>query len=117
MLSAPNGLRTEQKATYRILVTNKSSVVWRSRDRGGDRYQVALGNHWIAPPGKVVVNDDGRAPLFRDLKPGEQTELKLIVSAPKIPGDYILELDMLQEEVSWFGLLGSPTLQLPVRVE
>jgi len=117
MLSAPNGLQTGQKATYRILVTNRSSVVWRGRDRGGDRYQVALGNHWVVPDGKVVVNDDGRAALFRDLKPGEQTELKLIVNAPKIPGDYVLELDMLQEGVSWFGLLGSPTLQVPVRVE
>jgi hypothetical protein len=117
MLSAPSGLRTEQKATYRLLVSNTSSVVWRGRDRGGDPYQVALGNHWVAPAGKVVINDDGRAALFRDLKPGEQTELKLIVNAPKIPGDYILELDMLQEGVSWFGLLGSPTLQLPVRVE
>jgi hypothetical protein len=39
------------------------------------------------------------------------------VNAPRIPGDYILELDMLQEGVSWFGLLGSTTLKLPVRVE
>lgn len=117
MLSGPNGLHPEQKASYRFLVTNTSSVVWRGRGRGGDRYQVALGNHWVAPAGKVVVHDDGRAALFRDLKPGEQTELKLIVNAPKIPGDYVLELDMVQEEVSWFGLRGSPTLQVAVRVE
>ena len=116
-LSTPDVLHTEQQATFRFLVTNISSTVWRGRDRGGDRYQVMLGNHWLDPTGKTVINDDGRAALFRDLKPGDRTELKLIVNAPKIPGDYILELDMLQEGVSWFGLRGSPTLQLPVRVE
>jgi hypothetical protein len=39
------------------------------------------------------------------------------VNAPKNPGDYLLELDMLQEGVSWFGLQGSETLQIPIRVE
>ena len=117
ILSMPDVLRTEQQATCRVLVTNTSNSVWRGRDRGGDRYQVALGNHWLEPTGKVVVNDDGRAALFRDLQPGEQTELKLIVNAPKTPGDYILELDMLQEGVSWFALHGSSSLQVRVRVE
>jgi hypothetical protein len=65
----------------------------------------------------VVVNDDGRSALFRDLNPGEQTELELVVNAPKMPGTYILELDMLQEGVSWFGLHGSATLQISIRVE
>jgi hypothetical protein len=40
-----------------------------------------------------------------------------MVNAPTIPGDYFLELDMLQEGVSWFGLHGSPTLRVPIRVE
>lgn len=115
--STPDVLRTEQQITLRFLVTNTSSTVWRGRDRGGDHYQVMLGNHWLDPAGKVVINDDGRAALFRDLKPGEETELTLVVNAPKTAGDYILELDMLQESVSWFGPHGSPTLQVPVRVE
>ena len=33
------------------------------------------------------------------------------------PGEYLLELDMVQEGVSWFGLKGSPTIKLRVRVE
>ncbi len=65
----------------------------------------------------MIINDDGRAPLASHLSPGEQADLTLIVNAPKTPGDYFLELDMLQEGVSWFGLKGSPALRLPVRVE
>jgi hypothetical protein len=117
ILSAPHVLQTEQQATFRVLVTNVSNSLWRGRDRGGDRHQISLGNHWLDPAGKVVINDDGRAALFRNLKPGEQTELAIVVNAPKTSGQYLLELDMLQEGVSWFGLLGSPTLRLPVRVE
>ena len=71
----------------------------------------------FAADGNTVSNDDGRAPLLRDLRPGEETELRLVVNAPRRPGDYLLEIDMLQEGVSWFGLKGSETLRLPVRVE
>lgn len=117
VLSAPDVLKTEQQATFRVLVTNRSNSLWRGRDRGGDPHQVSLGNHWLNSAGKVVINDDGRAALLRNLKPGDEAELALVVNAPKTPGQYILELDMLQEGVSWFGLLGSPTLKLPVRVE
>jgi hypothetical protein len=117
VISAPDVLQTDQQATFRVLVTNTSNSLWRGRDRGGDPHQVSLGNHWLDPGGKVVINDDGRAALLRNLKPGEEAELAIVVNAPKTPGQYILELDMLQEGVSWFGLLGSPTLQLPVRVE
>jgi len=50
------------------------------------------------------------------LPPGEITKLTLTVNAPAAPGDYLLESDMLQEGVSWFGLTGSPTVRLPVEV-
>ena len=117
VLSPPDVLRPEEQKIIRFFVTNKSNVVWRGRDRGRERYQIMLGNHWLDAAGKVVINDDGRALLFQNLHPGEETELRLVVNAPKTAGDYILEIDMLQESVSWFGLLGSPTLRIPVRVE
>jgi hypothetical protein len=63
----------------------------------------------------MLINDDGRRALLRDLKPGETTELPLTVNAPT-PGRYILELDMVQEGVSWFGLAGSATVRIPVEV-
>jgi hypothetical protein len=99
------------------VVTNKSNAIWLARERSGGRYQVSLGNHWLDRSGKVIINDDGRAALLTELRPGEEVELRLVVNAPNTAGDYLLELDMLQESVSWFGLKGSPTLRLPVRVE
>ena len=101
----------------RIMLRNASPVVWYARERGGEPFQLSLGNHWLDAAGREVVHDDGRAPLLFDLRPGEEKEFSMVVNAPKHPGDYTLEIDMVQEGVSWFGLKGSRTLNLPVRVE
>jgi hypothetical protein len=113
----PARLRAREQATVRVIVKNISDAVWLARERGASPFQLSAGNHWLDAAGETVSNDDGRAPLLRDLRPGEETELRLVVNAPRRAGDYLLEIDMLQEGVSWFGLKGSKTLRVPVRVE
>jgi hypothetical protein len=117
VLEAPGRVRAKEKATLRVAVKNLGAEVWPARERGGGKFQVSLGNHWLDARGVVVTNDDGRAALLRDLGPGEETEIKLVINAPRQPGDYLIELDLLQEGVSWFGLKGSTTTRLPVKVE
>jgi 4-amino-4-deoxy-L-arabinose transferase-like glycosyltransferase len=112
----PSKFSPKRPATVRVRVKNASAVVWLARERGGGAYQVSLGNHWLDRAGKPLINDDGRSAILRDLKPGETTELSLTVNPPAEPGPYILEIDMLQEGVSWFGLTGSTTVRLPVEV-
>jgi uncharacterized membrane protein len=60
---------------------------------------------------------DSRAVLPHDLKPGEEAELTLTVTAPQEPGDYFIELDMVHEGVTWFYEQGSRTLRWHVKVE
>jgi 4-amino-4-deoxy-L-arabinose transferase-like glycosyltransferase len=112
----PSSLHAKRQAVLFVRIKNVSAVTWPARERGGSPHQVSLGNHWLDPSGRTAINDDGRSALLRDLKPGETTELPLTVNAPG-PGRYILELDMLQEGVSWFGLVGSPTVRLSVEVQ
>lgn len=116
IVSAPRDFHAKERAPLRVRVKNLSSIMWPARERGGGPYQVSLGNHWLDSSGKTLINDDGRSALLRDLKPGETTELLLAVNSPREPGNYILEIDMLQEGVSWFGLVGSVTIRLPVEV-
>jgi len=111
----PLSLRAKKQAVLLVRIKNVSAVTWLARERGASPHQVSLGNHWLDPSGRTVINDDGRSALLRDLKPGETTELPLTVNAP-LPGRYLLELDMLQEGVSWFGLTGSQTVRLPIEV-
>jgi 4-amino-4-deoxy-L-arabinose transferase-like glycosyltransferase len=116
-LGVPAVLQRQERAGFEVSVRNDSNTVWLPRERGGGRYQISLGNHWLDETGKTMMNDDGRAFLFKELRPGETITLKLFVNAPRKPGTYILELDMVQEGVSWFGLQGQSTVRVPIRVE
>jgi hypothetical protein len=117
VLELPSRITAGEKVTLRVAVRNLSPVAWLARERSGGKFQVSLGNHWLDAGGRVVTNDDGRAALLGDLDPGEEIELSLVVNAPRQRGEYVLELDLLQEGVSWFGLKGSQTTRLPMRVE
>ena len=110
----PTHLSAGEQATVQLSIKNTSDVTWRGRDWDADPLQIAAGNHWLDSQGKIVVNDDGRAPFTRDVRPGETIEIPLNINAPSPGGNYQLEIDMLQEGVSWFGLRGSPTVRLPV---
>jgi hypothetical protein len=103
--------------TIRVAVRNAGSAVWLARERGLSPLQLSAANHWLNASGQPVTNDDGRGALPRDLRPGEEAEITFAVNAPRRPGDYLLEIDMLQEGVSWFALKGSRTLRVPVKVQ
>ncbi len=117
LTDAPASLRAGGRATIRVKVTNAGDSVWPGRAWKSDAFQVGIGNHWLDPEGREVIHDDGRAPLASDLLPGESREMELNVNAPKGPGEYTLEVDVLQEGVSWFALKGSKTARARVRVE
>lgn len=117
LVSSSPQLRAKKRATLLVRVKNISGSVWPARERGGGAYQVSLGNHWLDGAGKTLINDDGRSALLRNLRPGETVEVPLTVNAPAVPGKYVLEIDMLQEGVTWFGLAGSQTIKTTVDVD
>jgi hypothetical protein len=117
----PAKLRAGQKETVQVRVKNASDVIWWARgaefnDRPDNMFYLAAGNRWLKPDGSLVTNMDGRYGISKNLKPGEETEIPLLVTAPKEPGDYILEIDLLQEQVAWFSDKGSPTARANVTV-
>jgi hypothetical protein len=116
-LSPPFILRAGLKETIYVTIKNLSNSPWPSLGRGDGAYRISLGNHWLNKDGTVAVNDDGRTPLLFDIAAGSETELPLTVTAPQSPGEYILEVDMLQEGVAWFGTKGSSTLTASIKVE
>jgi 4-amino-4-deoxy-L-arabinose transferase-like glycosyltransferase len=117
VVEVPARIAAQGSAKIRVIVRNEGGAIWRARERGLSPYQLSAANHWLDARGLLVTNDDGRGALPRDLAPGEETEITFNVNAPRRPGDYLLELDMLQESVSWFALKGSKTLRVPVKVE
>ena len=114
---APRTMRAGGRATLRFRVRNTGGSTWPSRGDAKGMYQVNLGDRWLDASGTRVVNNlDGRTALAADLPPGAEAEMTLPVTAPKEPGDYVLEIDMIHEGVTFFFEKGSPTLRLNVRV-
>jgi hypothetical protein len=114
----PTKLRAGQKVVIQVKVQNASDVPWKVRGGGADnKFYIAVGDRWLkAADESLVTNQDGRRGLDRNLKPSEETEVPLLITAPKEPGDYILDVDLVQEQVAWFHDKGSPTASVKVSV-
>jgi 4-amino-4-deoxy-L-arabinose transferase-like glycosyltransferase len=117
VMDAPAKLLATQKQRIYVTLKNISETTWPSLGQSDGNYLVRLGNHWLDLNHRTIVNDDARAQLLHDLQPGDSVGIPLLITAPEIPGDYVLEIDMVQEGVSWFGQKGSQTWRGAVKVE
>ena len=97
-------------APLRVRVRNDSPVRWPGEA------QLRVGDHWRARDGRMLVLDDARTLIESAVDPGGECEVQLNVFAPAQPGEYELEVDLVQELVGWFADRGSSTLRLPVTV-
>jgi SAM-dependent methyltransferase len=109
LLDVPNPIELGQTAPVRARVTNVASHTWPAGRL------IRLGNHWFAN-GEPARWNDGRVDLPHDLAPGASVELELRVVAPAEPGEYDLELDVVQEAVTWWAEVGSAPVRTSVTV-
>ena len=117
----PERLRTGQVAIITVKVKNTSDVIWYPRggvttDRTDNRFYIAAGNRWLDKDGKLTSETEGHNGIPKDLKPGEEMEMTLQITAPKQPGEWAMQLDMVQEGVAWFSEKGSPVTNIKVQV-
>ena len=49
--------------------------------------------------------------LPNDIAPGENVEIEIGLRAPDSPGNYLLEFDLVSENLAWFEDLGSVVLR------
>lgn len=110
-----SSIQPGERATIDVKVKNLSDTTWIANFHTNGTCQIRLGNHWLDRDGRVVIHDDGRSFLPKDLKPAEEALVPLTITGPEQPGAYLLEIDLVQELVSWFKDQGSATLRVPVR--
>ncbi|MDT5269442.1 MAG: hypothetical protein QOH49_1628 [Acidobacteriota bacterium] len=113
----PEHMRAGEEATISITVRNMSEYVWPGRGRKDLTYTLNVADSWLDGDGSIVNNTDGRSGIPRDLWPGEEAVVPLKIKAPKEPGEYVLEIDVVQERVTFFKDRDSVPLHLNVRVE
>lgn len=110
---APATVEARRSFPVRVTVQNLGRGRWPA---AGDVGQVTLGNQWRRMDDSLLVRDDARVPLPRDLEPRDDLELLITPTAPLEPGRYLLDFDMVEEGVCWFGERDSEKAQVPIVV-
>jgi len=114
----PANMNAGEKQTVTVHVKNTSPVAWPADGLPDGRFTITLRNRWLSADGGKVINDmDGGTSLTYDLLPGSEVDLPLKVTAPKEKGNYILEFDMVQEQVTFFREKGSTPARVKVNVQ
>lgn len=114
----PTRMRPGEKQTLNVKVKNVGNAAWPAHGRSNDGfYQVNLGDTWFdAQNARIEKHPYVRSPLPADVKPGEEVEVPLTITAPAAPGDYTLQVDMVQEMVAWFADKGGSAPKFKVKV-
>jgi hypothetical protein len=113
----PAMARAGEQIRISVHIKNVSDTVWPGCERNAGPLKLFLGGHWLNSAGQFDPNRGGRTSLPADLGPGQEVELVFTLDAPTTPDNHMLELDMVQEGVAWFGSRGSKTWRGVVRVE
>lgn len=114
-IKGPNDFNVKALETINlsIQIRNISTNPWPAYDISG----IYIGNHWLNSRGDVIEFLDGRTKLTSLVEPGSIIDLILAVKAPAKSGRWLLEIDLVQEGVTWFKEQGSKTLLVNVNVE
>lgn len=80
-------------------------------------YAVRLGYRWAKADRTLLPENSFRGNLGASVPPGETASFTLEVTAPKQPGQYQLEIDLVLETVTWFSTKGNEKLIVPVTVQ
>ncbi|AYN94511.1 hypothetical protein EAW52_11405 [Pseudomonas sp. LTJR-52] len=96
-----------------VLINNQSGSDW----KGEGIHPVNLSYHWLNKKGKPIVFDGIRTSLLGTcIRAGETKTQTITVKAPSNPGDYQLQVTMVQEGIQWFESAGFKTSFVPVQV-
>lgn len=119
-ISAPVPATAKAGAEFRVdaVVKNASPNAWRTKgDSKSDDFAVYLSYHWFRADGSQAVWDGPRTAFPPVVAAGASVPVTVRIVAPGVPGAYVLELDVVQERVTWFRERGSKSLRAEVRVE
>jgi hypothetical protein len=86
--------------TLVVRVENCGPETWRW---GWQRRGIRLSYHWWTLDGQPLTFDGVRTPLPADIRPGESVLVATNVIPPAATGRYLLDIDLVHEEVRWFN--------------
>jgi hypothetical protein len=89
----------ERRPVY-VRVRNLGTVAW---PWGWEQEPpIRVSYHWRNIDGTMHTFEGLRTPLTARLAPGDEQIVPVWVDAPREPGRYLLEFDLVHEHVRWF---------------
>jgi LCP family protein required for cell wall assembly len=111
----PDSMTVDTEYSLKVRARNTGDLTW---SMNGDN-PVYLGYHWIDFNSREVVVFDGKRSIIRQdgIDVGEETVFDLDVISPSEPGEYVLQIDLVHEGVTWFSFQGVPSLEKFITVD
>jgi hypothetical protein len=106
---------TSHVIDVRLQATNTGQTIWLA-DARDDRGRVRLGWRWFKGNDRTPFKE-GREDLRYDVFPGLTYQFKARINAPLEPGEYILELGLVCELLTWFSERGVSPVNIDVRIQ
>jgi SAM-dependent methyltransferase len=111
----PANAQTGGRVDVTVDLTNTGTVVWRAQTANGVGH-VRVGAQLLDSASRMIDRDFARAPLPRDVRPGDSVSVPFAFTAPAAAGDYELKFDLVAEGVTWFEPGGTDVAIRPLRV-
>ena len=108
----PGRIRPGSTFELDVQITNISDFTWLPTAASG----LIVGANWINLQGRTKYWMAGHSDLPEPVPPGESLTLPIRIRAPLRLNRFYLELDMVDDGVSWFREMGSTSDRHPVKV-
>ena len=109
--AVPRVMVAGEPLTVRVVARNDGPETWVPEEGFKISY------HWFDANGEVVEWDGERSDLPASVAPGDVVRLSATVRPPERGGDYLLQWDLVHEDVAWAADVDpTPAARIPVTV-
>lgn len=110
--SRPKMLSPGERTSIEVCIKNISDQDWQPSSKSG----IALAGRWYNRKGAPRSYVKEKREFTETLAPGDSITLQLAIQAPPKNGLRVLEIDLIDEGVTWFKERGSESVKIPLSV-
>lgn len=118
----PQTMSAGDHATIHVSGKNTGDWIWlnpseANPSRPDGRYAVRLCYRWTTSDSQLFPQESGRGDLQMPVGPGKVANFTMDVIAPEDANRYELQIDLVEELVTFFSTRGAEKLRVPVIVQ
>jgi hypothetical protein len=115
-IAAPATMKPGERVDLPVAFKNSGDTAWPASGRG-DLYVVRFSQRWLRANGELVADYGAlRFDLPEPVPAGQAARVMAVLVAPSVPGDYVVQFDLVHEGVAWFADRGAAKQFVPIQV-